>query len=73
MPGTAGISAANAAVATLVPLVGGPLARFTEPSPAGLPLRARQVLRCLLEGDSDKQVGLRLGLPDAFYSDSAVD
>jgi DNA-binding CsgD family transcriptional regulator len=51
------------AFATLVPLVGGPLARFTEPSPAGLPPRARQALRCLLEGDSDKQVGLRLGLP----------
>lgn len=51
------------AFATLVPLVGGPLARFTEPSPAGLAPRARQVLRCLLEGDSDKQVGLRLGLP----------
>ena len=49
--------------ATLVPLVGGPLARFTEPSPAGLVPRAREVLRCLLEGDTDKQVGLRLGLP----------
>lgn len=51
------------AFAALVPLVGGPLARFTEPSPADLVPRARQVLRCLLEGDSDKQVGLRLGLP----------
>jgi DNA-binding CsgD family transcriptional regulator len=50
------------AFAAVGPLVGGPLARFTEPSPADLPPRARQVLRCLLEGDSDKQIGLRLGL-----------
>ena len=51
------------AMALVTPLVGGPLARFTEPSPAGLVPRARQVVRCLLEGDTDKQVGLRLGLP----------
>jgi DNA-binding CsgD family transcriptional regulator len=46
----------------VAPLVGGPLARFTEPSPSDLPLRARQVLRCLLEGERDKQVAARLGL-----------
>ena len=42
------------------PLVGGPLARFDEPSPADLPPRVRQVLRCLLEGDGDKQIAARL-------------
>ena len=50
------------AYALLVPLVGGPLARFGEPSPADLPLRVRQVLKCLLEGDTDKQVAARLGV-----------
>jgi DNA-binding NarL/FixJ family response regulator len=34
----------------------------SDPSPADLPLRPRQVLRCLLEGDSNKQVARRLGL-----------
>lgn len=48
--------------AVLAPLVGGPLARFNEPSPADLAPRVRHVLRCLLEGDSDKQVALRLGI-----------
>lgn len=46
----------------VAPLVGGPLARFVEPNPADLPPRARLVLKCFLEGDSDKQVGRRLGL-----------
>jgi DNA-binding CsgD family transcriptional regulator len=49
-------------MAQFVPLIGGPLARFGEPSPSDLPPRARQVLRCLLEGDSDKQIVARLGL-----------
>jgi DNA-binding CsgD family transcriptional regulator len=49
-------------MAQVAPLIGGPLARFGEPSPAALPPRAREVLRCLLEGDSDKQVGARLAL-----------
>ena len=48
--------------AVLAPLIGGPLARFAEPSPAELPPRSRQVLWCLLEGDSDKQVATRLGI-----------
>jgi DNA-binding CsgD family transcriptional regulator len=48
--------------AAIAPLVGGPLARFAEPSPADLPPRARQVLRCLLDGDGDKQVAARLGI-----------
>ena len=50
------------AQAAVAPLIGGPLARFIEPSPAALPPRVRQVLRCFLEGDSDKQVMARLGL-----------
>ena len=48
--------------ALIAPLVGGPLARFADPSPATLPPRTRQVLRRVLEGDSDKQVAARLGI-----------
>ncbi|HWE38715.1 MAG TPA: helix-turn-helix transcriptional regulator [Isosphaeraceae bacterium] len=48
--------------AALAPLVGGPLARYSEPSPLGLPPRTRKVLACLLEGDGDKQVAARLGM-----------
>lgn len=43
-------------------LIGGPLAGYADPSPSALPPRARQVLRCLLDGDSDKQVAVRVGL-----------
>ncbi|WP_435020254.1 response regulator transcription factor [Tundrisphaera sp. TA3] len=46
----------------VTPLVGGPLARFDEPSPGELSPRVREVLRFVLEGDSDKQIALRLGL-----------
>lgn len=46
----------------LSPLVGGPLARYGEPSPSSLPKRGRQVLNCLLAGDSDKQIAARLGI-----------
>ncbi len=53
------VAEANAAIAGMV---GGTLARFTEPSPAHLPPRARQVLRCLLEGESDKLIVTRLGI-----------
>jgi DNA-binding CsgD family transcriptional regulator len=48
--------------AMLAPLVGGPLARFAEPSASELPPRVRQVLVCLLEGDGDKQIARRLRL-----------
>jgi DNA-binding CsgD family transcriptional regulator len=48
--------------AGIAPLIGGPLARPGEPSPADLSPRVRQVLRCLLEGDGDKQIASRLGL-----------
>jgi DNA-binding CsgD family transcriptional regulator len=44
----------------IAPLIGGPLAGFHEPAPADLPPRVRQTLRCLLEGDSDKQIATRL-------------
>jgi DNA-binding CsgD family transcriptional regulator len=53
--------AANA-MAAIASLLGGPLARFGEPSPTDLPQRTRQVLRCLLEGDGDKQIASRLGM-----------
>jgi DNA-binding CsgD family transcriptional regulator len=46
----------------LAPHVGGQLARFQDPSPWGLPPRCRQVLSCLLEGDSDKQIAKRLSI-----------
>lgn len=46
----------------LAGLLGGPLARFREPCPSQLGPRQRQVLRCLLEGDGDKQVAIRLGI-----------
>ena len=48
--------------AALAPLVGRALARFRDPSPGNLPPRAQQVLRCVLEGDGDKQIAARLGL-----------
>lgn len=50
------------AYAALTPFLGGALARFREPSPAALAPRVRDVLRCLLEGDSDKQIAARLGI-----------
>ena len=46
----------------VAPLAGGPLASFAEPAPTALPVRARLVLKCLLEGDSDKQAAARLGI-----------
>lgn len=48
--------------AAVAPLQGGPLAGLSEPSPSDLPPQARRVLKCFLEGDSDKQVSARLGL-----------
>lgn len=50
------------ALALVNPLVGGALARFAEPPPSALSPRVRQTLRCLLDGDSDKQIAARLGL-----------
>ncbi|VTR91520.1 family transcriptional regulator : LuxR family transcriptional regulator OS=Myxococcus stipitatus (strain DSM 14675 / JCM 12634 / Mx s8) GN=MYSTI_02013 PE=4 SV=1: GerE [Gemmata massiliana] len=47
---------------TIMAFVGGALTRFDAPSPVDLAPRVRGVLRCLLEGDSDKQVAARLGI-----------
>jgi DNA-binding CsgD family transcriptional regulator len=44
------------------PLIGGPLASGREPGLSGLAPRLRQVLACLLEGDGEKQIALRLGV-----------
>jgi DNA-binding CsgD family transcriptional regulator len=46
----------------VAPLVGGQLAAAHEPSAQKLSPRLRQVLNCLLEGDSEKQAAARLGL-----------
>jgi DNA-binding NarL/FixJ family response regulator len=46
----------------VAPLVGGSLARFSEPSPKDLGRQTRRVLRCLLEGDGDKQIAVRMNL-----------
>jgi DNA-binding CsgD family transcriptional regulator len=48
------------AMALAAPLLGGPLARLHEPAPSHLPPRLRQVLCCLLEGESDKRIAARL-------------
>jgi DNA-binding CsgD family transcriptional regulator len=48
--------------AELGALIGRALVSATEPGPETLSPRLRQVLACLLEGDSEKQVAARLGL-----------
>jgi DNA-binding CsgD family transcriptional regulator len=48
--------------ASFTPLIGGPLARFSDPSPLDLTPRVREVLACLLEGDGNKQIAARLSL-----------
>ncbi|WZO98946.1 helix-turn-helix transcriptional regulator [Isosphaeraceae bacterium EP7] len=48
--------------ASLASLLGGPLARFKDPSPLDLAPRIRQTLACVLEGDSDKQIATRMTL-----------
>lgn len=50
------------AIACIAPGVGGSLSRISEPSPMGLAPRVRQVLRCVLEGDGDKQIAKRLNI-----------
>jgi DNA-binding CsgD family transcriptional regulator len=49
-------------MAALAPMIGGPLSGSIEPSPTDLAPQVRRVLRCLLEGDSDKQIALRMRL-----------
>lgn len=46
----------------LVPLIGTALVSLREPRLADLPPRQRQVLECLLEGDSEKQAAARLSI-----------
>jgi DNA-binding CsgD family transcriptional regulator len=46
----------------ILPLIGGSLSGWEDPSPSGLPLRVRQVLRCLLVGDSDKLIARRMNI-----------
>jgi DNA-binding CsgD family transcriptional regulator len=46
----------------IAPLVGRQLAAAHEPSALHLSPRLRQVLDCLLEGDGEKQIAVRLGL-----------
>ena len=46
----------------LAPLVGRELATANDPRPSELAPRLRQTLRCLLEGDSEKQIAARLHL-----------
>lgn len=43
-------------------LIGGPLARFTEPSPSELPPRPRAVLQLIMQGESDKQIANKMQL-----------
>lgn len=42
--------------------IGGALAGYDDPQPSRLPPRVRQVLQCMLEGDSDKQIAVRMGI-----------
>lgn len=56
------IALVREAHAALGPLIGGALARYSEPSPVDLAPRVRQVLACMLEGDGDKQIAARLKL-----------
>lgn len=53
----------------VAPLVGRQLAAADEPSGRQLSPRLRQVLGCLLEGDSDKQIARRLNLARATVSE----
>jgi DNA-binding CsgD family transcriptional regulator len=46
-------------------LIGRALVSAAEPSPDALAPRLRQTLACLLEGDSEKQAAVRLGLSQA--------
>lgn len=46
-------------------LIGGPLVAATAPTVAQLSPRLRQTLACLVEGNSEKQVAVRLGLSRA--------
>lgn len=47
---------------TIVPLIGKQLASEREPAPSELSPRLREVLGCLLEGDSEKEAAARLNV-----------
>jgi DNA-binding CsgD family transcriptional regulator len=49
----------------LRPLIGRALVSAADAEPASLPRRLRQVLACLVEGDSEKQAAARLGVSPA--------
>jgi DNA-binding CsgD family transcriptional regulator len=49
--------------------LGAALVTLDDPSPSGLTARSRQVLRCLLEGDSEKQVARRIGVSTTTVHD----
>ena len=53
-------------------LIGAALAGPDEPSASNLPRRVRQTLHCLLEGDTDQQIALRLGISKATVSEYAT-
>lgn len=53
----------------LQPLLGKQLALPGEPSLSELPRRLRQTLECLLQGDSEKQAAVRLGLSPSTVHD----
>jgi DNA-binding CsgD family transcriptional regulator len=55
----------------IVPRIGFQLAASDEPGPAGLSPRKREVLECLLEGDSDQQIAARLRISKATVSEYA--
>ena len=60
---------AQESLARIARMMGGALARSTEPSPSELPPRVRQVLRCILEGDGDKQIAKRLAISKYTVND----
>lgn len=60
---------AQEAFAMIARMLGGALARSTEPSPRELSPRVRQVLQCILEGDGDKQIAKRLAISKYTVND----
>jgi DNA-binding CsgD family transcriptional regulator len=53
----------------LTPMLGRVLAGQEEPAPSALPQRSRAVLRCVLEGDGDKQIARRLNISPHTVND----
>ncbi len=53
----------------IVPRIGFQLSAADEPGPAGLSPRKREVLECLLDGDSDQQIASRLQISKATVSE----